>query len=214
MWPANLPPQCVNLVPLEDGECAKSTYNLETELRALKSTVELFSNPEAPPELSVASGDSKREIYERVKGSIANISAIVLTRKVEVIGEKQRVTDEFKAFAKEHPEDLDAAIKQLDDCIEAISVIIERSKSRIADNRAGLDRSLADLAAKSVGDAKITRRMINKFFVILHEYHNQVVELFYFLSAVRAEYSADSRGGPSFKDPAALGDYLREQMKV
>jgi hypothetical protein len=184
-------------------------------LQALKSAVDLFSRPdEVGLELSAALRNNTREIHERVKNSVAHISALVLSRKVEGIGEKERVTNEFRALAKENPADLDGAIKQLEDSIATISVIIERSKSRIADTRTELDRSLADLAAKSVGDAKITRRMVNKFFIVLTEYHNQVVELFYFLLALRAEYSVDSRGGPSFNDPAALGDYLREQMKV
>ena len=182
-------------------------------LQALKSAVDLFSNPELSPELP-SWGNEIDEILEKAKSAVEKISTLALSRKAASIIEKQRVNDEFKTLAEQSPERLGEAVKNLDDVIDTFSGIIERSNARIDAGRTDLDRSLADLASKSVGLAKPTRRIMNDLFVALTKYHNQIVEFYYFLLALRAEYSVDSRDGPSFNDPVALGDYLREQMKV
>lgn len=106
------------------------------------------------------------------------------------------------------------ALIQLSETIAGFEALIENSKATLVSQQAEADALLAQAASVSVANARLARHAVNKFFELGGDLHNETVEFYYFLLALRAEYDPDTRSGPSFDNPKALSDYLREQLKA
>ena len=139
---------------------------------------------------------------------------MIRAKKIKAIEQKQNISASFRTIAKENPELVKQAFVQLGETIAAFETLIENSKTTLAGQQAEADALLAQAASISVANARLARRAVDKFFELGGDLHNETVEFYYFLLALRAEHDPDARGGPSFNNPKALGDYLREQMKA
>jgi hypothetical protein len=182
-------------------------------LQALASAIDLFSAPAA--EHPWAAADSAgRETHEALKGYNTALAHMIRARKIKAIEQKNSINASFKTVAKENPELVDQALAQLSETIAGFEALIENTKARLVSQQAAADALLAQAASISVANARLARRAVNKFFELGGDLHNETVEFYYFLLALRAEYDPETRGGPSFDNPKALGDYLREQMKA
>jgi hypothetical protein len=182
-------------------------------LPALSSAIDLFSAPAA--DRPFASADSAgRETHEELKGYNAALADMIRARKIKAIEQKQNINASFKTISEENPELVGQALVQLSETIAGFETLIDNSKATLVSQQAEADALLAQAASVSVANARLARRAVNKFFELGGELHNETVEFYYFLLALRAEYDPDTRGGPSFDDPKTLGDYLREQMKA
>jgi hypothetical protein len=182
-------------------------------LQALASAIDLFSAPAADrPWAAVDSAG--RETHEALKGYNTALADMILARKIKAIEQKNNINASFRAIAKENPELVGQTLVQLRETIAGFEALIENSKATLVSQQAEADALLAQAASVSVANARLARRAVNKFFELGDDLHNETVEFYYFLLALRAEYDPDARGGPSFDDPKALGDYLHEQMKA
>jgi hypothetical protein len=182
-------------------------------LQALASAIDLFSAPAADRPWAVADS-AGRETHEALKGYNTALADILRARKIKAIEQKNSINASFRTIAKQTPELVGQALVQLCETIAGFEVLIENSKATLVSQQAEADALLAQAASVSVANAKLARRAVNKFFELGGDLHNETVEFYYFLLALRAEYDPDARGGPSFDSPKKLGDYLREQMKA
>jgi hypothetical protein len=182
-------------------------------VQALTSAIDLFS-AQAADQLWPAPDLAVRELQDELKVHISRLSDLVRKRKIDAVQQKRDLNASFKSLAAEGHESLKKGLLQLGETISRFESIIEQNKTTLALQQAEMDASLARIASVSASTAGLARRSINKLVELGSELHNETVEFYYFLLALRAEYTPDARGGPSFDDPKALGDYLREQMKA
>jgi hypothetical protein len=182
-------------------------------LQALTSAIELFSTPAADRPW-VAADSAGREALEALKGYNTTLADMFRAKKIKAIEQKNSINASFRNVSKENPELVGQALVQLSETIAGFEALIEKSKAALVSQQAEADALLAQAASVSVANARLARRAVNKFFELGGDLHNETVEFYYFLLALRAEYDPDTRGGPSFDNPKTLGDYLREQMKA
>jgi hypothetical protein len=182
-------------------------------LQALTSAIDLFSAPAARQSWPAA-GSIDRVFREEMKIHIVKATELLREKKTSAIDQKRAINASFKALAADSHHALRQGVVQLSETIRKFEALIEQNNAQMILQQAEADASLAHIAGVDVGSAKLARRLSNKFFEIGGEFHNETVEFYYFLLALRAEYDPDARGGPSFDDPKALSDYLREQMKA
>jgi hypothetical protein len=188
-------------------------YNIQMALQALTSAIDLFSTPTARQPWPAA-GSVDREFREEMKVHIAKAMELLNEKRTSAIDQKRAIKASFKALAADSHQALQQGVAQLSETIRGFEALIEQSNAQMILQQAEADASLARIAEVDVESAKLARGLGNKFFEIGGEFHNETVEFYYFLLALRAEYDPEARGGPSFDDPKALGDYLREQMKA
>jgi hypothetical protein len=182
-------------------------------LQALASAIDLFSAPAADRPWAAADS-AGRETHEALKGYNIALADMIRARKIKAIEQKNSINASFRTVAKENSELIGQVLVQLSETIAGFEALIENSKATLVSQQADADALLAQAASVSVANARLARRAVNRFFELGGELHNETVEFYYFLLALRAEYDPDTRGGPSFDDPNKLGDYLREQMKA
>ncbi len=186
-------------------------YTVAWHCQALTSAVDLFS-AQTPHLTGVP--EAEREFLDLVKDQIEKLSQMVRDRKVRAALQKTGISASFKDLAAEGPGSVAAGLAQLSAIISDFDKMIAQQRNDIAEQEAAFDREMARLAPRAVETVRRTRKQINRFFKLAGEFHNETVEFYYFLLALRAEYDPDAKGGPSFKDRRSLVAYLREQMKV
>jgi hypothetical protein len=174
-------------------------------LQALASAIDLFSAP-AADRLWPTADSAGCETHEALKDYNAALADMIRARKAKAVEQKNSSNASFRTVARENPELAGQALAQLGETIAKFEALIENSKATLVGQQVEADELLAQAASISVANARPARRAVNKFFELGGDLHNETVEFYYFLLALRAEYDPDARGGPSFDDPKPLGD--------
>jgi hypothetical protein len=180
-------------------------------LPALKSAVDLFS---AQTPLLTGVPEAEREFVDLAKDQIEKLARMIRDRKVRAALQKTNISASFKDLAAEGPSSIAAGLAQLNATISDFDKMIARGRKDIAEQEAAFDLEMARLAPHAVETVRRTRKQINRFFKLAGEFHNETVEFYYFLLALRADYDPEAKGGPSFKDRRTLVAYLHEQTKA
>ena len=180
-------------------------------LQALKSAVDLFS---AQTPLLAGVPEAEREFVDLAKDHVEKLLQMIRDRKIRAALQKTSISASFKDLAAEGPGSIAEGLAQLNATISDFDKMIAHGRKHILEQEAAFDREMARLAPHAVETVRRTRKQINRFFKLAGEFHNETVEFYYFLLALRAEYDPEAKGGPGFKDRRALAAYLREQMKA
>ncbi|NVN86993.1 MAG: hypothetical protein HXX15_13010 [Rhodopseudomonas sp.] len=182
-------------------------------VQALSSAINLFSAP-AADRFWLGPNLPESEFQEELKSHISKLSDLIRRRRTNAVQEKLRLNSSFRSLAQAGGEPFEKAMLQLDETISQFEIFIGQDKATIIRQQEELDTALAGLASMSVSTARLARRSLNRFVELNGELHNEIIEFYYFLLALRAEYIPDAHDGPAFGDPTALEDYLREQLKT
>jgi hypothetical protein len=98
-----------------------------------------------------------------------------------------------------------------DDVLPRLTASVDAAIKVLGENRAtqvGTKAKLDQIDSLSPRMAQNMRRLDKQYWDIVDEQYNDVVEIYYGLLALRAEYDPDARGGPSFENVEDLIDSL------
>jgi sigma54-dependent transcription regulator len=181
-------------------------YTLPMAIIALKAAEELFS---APARVWPAA-QVEREFEAEIAAQIEKLTSLIRERRIGGEAQKRDLNASFKALAEEGPDLLERGLAQLAETISHFDSIIEEQRAQALVIQAQANDALARLAKQSVDVTRRARRLINKFFKLGDELHNETVEFYYFLLALRADYDPDARGGTAIESAGDIKKFFSE----
>ena len=181
-------------------------YTLQMALQALKSAEELFSTPaQLWPAVR-----AEREFEDEIKAQTERLTLLIRGRGAGGETQKRDLIASFEALAEEGPEVLNKGLAQLTETIAHFDSIIEQQRAQVLVIQAQINDALARLAKQSVDVTRRARRLTNKFFKLGDDFHNETVEFYYFLLALRADYDPDARGGTVLDSAEGIKRFFSE----
>lgn len=103
---------------------------------------------------------------------------------------------------------IDEALENLEQAIADISEQAEKHAAYVAFVQVDSEKLLETIRTNFPGMHKGARKQIAKFIDIGKEIHADIVDMYYFLLAIRSQLDPEAKGGPSFHDPEKLRAYL------
>jgi hypothetical protein len=176
-----------------------------------KLAQEVSTPPPRPAALDVASSDDlaiamfSKLVAEFEENVRQRVATSIVTR-IEM--ERSLRRPDVIAQADEHP----TVVRRVSEVIAQIDEIIVREKGRLSDAMKETDRRIADSSRLNASGTKVLRKLQKRVLKAHMSFINSMVDLYYFLLALRSEFDPESRGGQSFSDPEELARYLREQV--
>jgi hypothetical protein len=167
--------------------------------------------PIAMPQMS-GTGDptSVSEFARRVVA----FEALAQERISGMIARRQEIARHIDELVARSPDVLPAVVDHLDGIIGLFSGSIDQHKALLEPARIQIDQGIARFAAADKNGGRFLRKLQKRIFKAEISFLNSMIEHYYFFLALKADHDPDSRGGPSFGEPAELTAYLREQIEV
>jgi hypothetical protein len=181
-------------------------YTLWMALQALKSAEELFSMPAQ----AWLAANAEQEFADAIEVQTERLTALNRERRSRAEAQKKDLIASFEALAKEGHESLNAGLAQLTETISRFDSMIEQQKAQALVLQARANDALARLPRQSVDVTRRARRSTNKFFKLGDELHNETVEFYYFLLALRADYDPDASGGTALESASDIKKFFSE----
>jgi hypothetical protein len=188
----------------------KMGYNGDMPLPALKDLTigDEFSEPLDLPALSA---DRQSSIYSFAK-SVTKLEGDLQQRITDTILRREAFANQLADFIKQSPDSVPHVLEHLDDIAELLSKSIDSHKAKLDNFRTETDKKIAASATVDRNGAKFLRKLQKRILKAFISYINNLVEYYYFMLSLRAEYDPDSRGGPSLSTAEEIDDYFRKMI--
>lgn len=184
-------------------------------LPALQSAIERFEAAPPAPSIANALSQAPEDPWNAIAHQVQAYANKIAQWRSGILLLQRHMWTDFTDLAKlVNEEKLQSLLQSIESFIEVVDASLTDNKKALRQSELDIARTISELKRSSPTNAKFGRKQLQALFEAEKGAYEVRSGFYYFLLSLRAEVDPESKGGPTFDDPAALETYMREQIKT